>query len=108
LEVADTGGTRSFDMFRSGDPDPTPFQLNGFQSRDDVERVGHRRHQIRSRHRADLYFGRADLQQRAHDLDFVFSRKDFAGQLDSVTQCDITQDDVTIYSSRCHCWRPVR
>ena len=72
LEVPRTGGRRLLDVPRRRDPDPAPVQLIGVQRRDDVERVGKRRNEIRSRHRTDLQRRHTQSEQLADDLDLAF------------------------------------
>ena len=45
---------------------------SGLEGGDDIERIGKRRNEIRSRHRTDLQCGYAQCQQLADDLDLAF------------------------------------
>src|SRR6185312_1746782 len=68
LEVTRAGGGGLLDVPWRRHPDPAVLQLVGMQRRDDVERVGKWRNEIRARHRTDLERRYAKSEQLADDL----------------------------------------
>src|SRR5262249_35486414 len=102
-----TCGRRFLDMAWRRDPDPRAVQLIGVQRRDDVERVGKWRNEIRTRHRADLERGYAECEQLADDLYLAVGGEHLGGELQGVAQCHIAELGVRRIRTRCHVSAPI-
>src|SRR6185312_15937938 len=95
------------DMPRRRDPDPTAIQLIGVQRRDDVERVGKWRNEIRARHRTDLERRYAKSEQLADDLYLAVGGQHLRRELQPVAQCHIAELGVRRARTRCHVSAPI-